>query len=89
METVYKYFLEGRITKLELPVGSELLTAHEQEGKICVWVEQNREAGMAGSVEIELHAIPTGGDVPTNSLYVGTVFIGDLVWHIYLVEEHI
>jgi len=61
----------------------KVLTVHEQNGVPTIWYETVEKPMIP--VEVRFVTVATGGDVPENSVYVGTTFCGNYVWHIYQV----
>jgi hypothetical protein len=54
--------------------------------EICLWAEV---PNVLPIVTRTFRVVPTGGDVPprTHGHYVGTVFDGPFVWHVYEVTS--
>ena len=82
-KTIYKYELMGPKAKIDIPMGGRVLTAHEQRGRIQLWVEV-----VVGDLQMEertFQAIGTGHKFDDLGLfYIATVFMENgLVWHIY------
>ncbi len=86
MRSVWKYKLDGGRTTLVLPRSSKVLCVGLQNRtSIQVWVEQNTADDVPG-ITYEFYVIGTGHELPRDNAimhYVGTVFQGALVWHIY------
>jgi len=82
MNRIYKYSLgtmSGRITVAMHPVVN-ILSVGEQSGELIIWAEV--EAGKP--TETQYFAIAwTGWEPPDNSIYIGTVQMNGLVYHIY------
>lgn len=66
-----------------IPEGAEILSVHEQEGNICMWVlldptaeKERRSFQVFGTG----HVVP---DIPMK--FIGTVHMyrGELVWHVF------
>lgn len=75
------------ISKIEVPQGSRVLTAHEQNGELAVWYEVPDPDSLdePASVWLTFFLVPTGGAVPAQATaYLATVFIEWTVWHVYL-----
>ena len=52
-----------------------------QSGTLTIWAEVDPiEEEEDKSI---IHIIPTGGTVPPDSLHLGSVLDGPLVWHVY------
>lgn len=92
MKTVFKYPLRSQgINIVQMPFGAKVLCVHDQAGVVCLWahvdivdaatfqvndaaVVQNREFFVMG----------TGWPMPLGEFeYVGTAFVGRLVWHVW------
>ena len=87
MKTIYKYPLEITDRQvIEIPAGSEILSAQMQRGQLCLWVlVHTYEAPRHRDVYI----FGTGNPIPQGfdrgyCLFVGTVQQGPLVWHIFI-----
>lgn len=86
MRTIHKLALRGTATTHVISVTHKLLSVgHDRNGCACVWVECYDDPDVA-KTEIRFAAIGTGGEVPRNARYVGTVFELPLVWHIYQLQ---
>lgn len=79
---VHKYTLPN-VGWNELVVGQRPITrcVHEQHDKLTVWVEATE--GAPQSVRRSFFVAGTGQPLPKGVLYVGTAFVGSLVWHVY------
>ncbi len=55
-----------------------------QDGRIFAWAEAE---GTGGASTRTFCVIPTGGNVPYAGTYLGTVFDGLYVWHMYEVVK--
>ena len=67
-----------------MPIGSEVVTVAAQGQSICVWAVVDTEQGVYE--ERKFHVYGTGHELPENHedhIYIGTVFIGHLVFHVY------
>lgn len=83
MKTVYKYKLLPKIT-IELPRDAKPLCVAAQGDDLCMWCEvltQNETEHRTFEVFGTGHAIPQ--DMGIECRYVGTAFMGSLVWHVY------
>jgi len=83
MRTVFKYQLEivdHQIIKV--PSVWRALSVAEQDGKLCIWFQVDSEHAKE---DVLVHIVGTGNLVPTDAgLYIGTVVIDQLVWHVYV-----
>lgn len=82
MKTVWKYKLDSR-SVLAMPMGSQILTVHEQEGKVCLWalVEPDMEYETRKFV-----IIGTGQALSEKPYrYIGTTYLegGAFVFHVF------
>lgn len=84
---IFKYELE--ITDLQTistPIGSEVISAKEQNGKLCIWALVDLRCG---NIDKPIRIVGTGHDIEFNigdySFYfVDTVVMSNgLVWHVY------
>lgn len=81
MSVIHKYYLEPVLTTLQLPAGAKVLTVGVQKSAVCLWAEVDLERGWQ---ERQFLTIPTGVNVDLyKSIYIGTVFMEDLVFHVY------
>ena len=89
MRTIYKYAVEpthAGPTEITLPVGSIPLAVDVQDHVIFVWIEQARQSNADEVQKHTFHVLGTGWDMPDTDArmdYIGTVFQGPFVWHIY------
>ena len=69
-----------------MPVGSQLLKAHEQDGQIMLWALV--PLGQTKLVDFEYQIVATGQKVDAETYvsmaYFDTVFVGSYVWHIFI-----
>jgi hypothetical protein len=82
MRTVYKYPLKVS-EHIPIPKGGKILSVAEQNGEIFLWVEVDTTQEVEGRFFI---VYGTGWMIDEESIYVGTVHSGLLVWHIYEVK---
>lgn len=89
MNSIYKYELQftmglgGTSCNVYVPKPVKLLTVGLQAGKIHAWYEVAKSEMNGETTEIKFFLFGTGWDVPEGLTYVGTVFQGSYVWHIY------
>lgn len=90
MKVVYKYVLENRnpneygIDTLTIPISFRLLHAGIQNNQITIWIEVDpSDEKVTRRVQI----VPTGKEIPSRMIYIGTVFQESFVWHIYMENE--
>ena len=86
---IFKYELPGYETeKLVLPQGSKVLSAGEQDGILCVWVQLNEQGPP---MEFTFYIYHTGYDMrllKLNTAFVNTVQMrSGLVYHVFYKTE--
>jgi hypothetical protein len=86
MKTIHKYELAGVVTPISTYEGVRFLHVDTQRERITVWAEVNT---LDRECLRTLHLVPTGGDVPRQATYVGSVLIdeGTFVFHVYVEER--
>lgn len=82
MKTVYKYPLG----EVQLPKGAKILTVSHQNGNFVMWAEVDTEQVLEHRT---FEVFGTGWEMPTykEMAYIGTMFEGAFVWHVYEVLE--
>jgi len=84
MKTIYKYQIYPYQTVYNLPEGSDILKAGVQDGEIYIWAEVDPDQPLK---EGTILVVGTGHELPDRELgYIDTVFLDDLVFHIYIGE---
>jgi len=88
MRKVYRYILDKRVTKLEVPYGATILKVGLRRGEeFSVWMEVDLEedGSIQNTEEIVFYQIRTNEEIPAESAYVDTVEIEetDFIYHIY------
>ena len=81
MRTIYKYVLSSD-TSIDMPVGAELLSVHQQEGKVCLWALIATEAAKESR---RFLTYGTGHVIPDKKIhYLGTVYLyNGMVFHVF------
>ena len=84
--TIYKYELEITTAQtVTLPEDRVILSVANQNGKLCMWVDVNKEYDSTDDLTIYLFG--TGHPIPSYlkraMIFVGTVIIDPFVWHVY------
>lgn len=80
---IYKYHLKvADVQKIFMPKGAEILSVGTQEYDVCIWASVNPE------LEPELRVFQIVGTghgeyEPRLTEFLGTVFAGQYVWHIF------
>lgn len=81
MKTIYKYGLG----EVQLPKGAKILTVSHQNGNFVMWAEVDTERVPEHRTFV---VFGTGWEMPDVKMsYVGTIFEGAFVWHVYEVLE--
>ena len=82
---IYKYPLEVvPVQKVELPLRSDIIAAQNQDNELYIWAIVN--PSNPPSIK-EIHIVGTGFEFDDQPLiYIDTVQIGRLVWHVFEVE---
>jgi hypothetical protein len=80
---IWKYKLEiTDLQSVQMPVGAIVLSVHRQGPDLCLWSMVDPSEPMQAR-HFEVHG--TGNQMPDGGkrLYVGTVVVGALVWHVF------
>ena len=82
---IRKYTLDTSAPlKLNIPKGAIVLTVHEQNNKICIWLAVPSDGVHEDRVFV---VFPTGEYIQTGMgidySYLGTAFTGKTVWHVF------
>lgn len=88
MARIFKYEIPHTEKKynLVLPVNSVLIHLGSQNGKICIWAEIDPDETEETIIPLEI--IGTGWGFESEGKYhLGTVQMGNFVWHIYEVYD--
>jgi triacylglycerol esterase/lipase EstA (alpha/beta hydrolase family) len=62
--------------------GAVIRAVGMQGGEIYAWAETPVQANPLTDTRT-FRVVPTGGDLPDPGAFVGTVFDGPFVWHVY------
>lgn len=86
MTQVWKFVVTDDVHGVAMPKGAKILTAHEQDGNICLWaeVQPNNESEFR-----YFEIFGTGHEMSAKDRqYIGTAFLmgGRLVFHVYEVK---
>jgi len=82
---IYRYSLDKRETKIELPSDFEILkVAIRRESELSVWIMLNPEEELTDSVTFSL--IRTNEDVPLGMEYLDTIEVEetDFIYHVFV-----
>ncbi len=83
MITIFKY-PAVHATIIEIPEVHETLhVAFHQDQDLHMWLQVDTETPYK-RVMVDIHGTSDEVEDPQNKRYVGTVFKGALVWHVYL-----
>ena len=84
MRAVYKFSLgypsTGAYQIVDLPMHYNICAVHMQNDRLMVWVDHYTET-MTYPWEFFIYG--TGFEIPPGLDFVGTVFSGTWVWHVY------
>lgn len=90
MLTIHKYPLREStaVQSVAMPVAAEILSCQVQRGTICLWATVYDDPGQPMYWR---KFIIRGTGYPLDGLigpqHVGTVQMGDLVWHVFEVQQ--
>ena len=78
---IYKY----QLTLVEsqyvtMPEGADVLSTGLQNGIITIWAKVNPNNP---SIAYAFYIVGTGGEVPNNTEFIGTVMQDRFVWHVF------
>jgi hypothetical protein len=77
----YRISAEQEQTTVAIREGAIIRAVGVQRSReICLWAEVPDDAPV---ITRTFRVIGTGGDVPDPGTYLGTVFDGTFVWHVY------
>ena len=84
MKVIHKHIIHPDSPVINVPINSTILSVHEQEDRICVWVEC--DFTDITNLEIIFEVYGTGVEMPPGDrLFIDTVHLygGSLVFHVY------
>ena len=84
MNTIYKYKIPVGGDSIAMPEGAKILSVGVQGDSLMLWAEVNpHRKKYPRQVEV----FGTGHEIHSNMWvsreFIGTVFMSDLVWHVY------
>jgi len=95
-KTIWKAVLSPYppIQQVSMPASAEIISAHEQGGQVAIWFKCDAPKAMSPlamvTPEAELRQpyialVPTGGIVPEDGKFIGTVLMhgGSFVLHVF------
>jgi hypothetical protein len=87
MGKIWKYVINRvDVMCLDLPDGAEVLTAAMQNGDITLWILVDPNAELR---KRPFYVVGTGNPFPPEAkTFIGTVFDGPFVWHIFEGAPH-
>ena len=81
-DVIFKYPLAWvRVVEVALPVAMKPLRLAMQGSVVTLWAAVDTKTPLQLR---KITRVPTGGEVPENSVYPGTVDIDWTVWHYFL-----
>lgn len=85
MKTIYKYPIEVTdIQKIKLPFDSLIISVLNQNGKLVIYALVDTEEKDTEERTIRIFGTGNPCDVEEFDYnFLGSVFMGDLVWHIF------
>lgn len=85
MKKIFKYTIQtpSQNPSVQLPVGAKILKVGVQDDKIVFWAEVDTY-NVIETKHFEVFG--TGWELPEDStlVYLGTVFMGEYVFHVYV-----
>lgn len=82
MLTIYKYLLKPGLSKIEMPIGAEILHVAEQNRELCLWARLHLEERRPKEIR-KFYAAMTG-EADVLGSYIGTVLTWDgFVFHFF------
>lgn len=81
--TVWKAVMASQRCAVWLTAGARFLHVGSQDDHVCVWALVDPEAERCS---YDLVAYGTGRPIAPGDEYLGTAFVGDLVWHVFKEE---
>lgn len=83
MLTIHKYTIEPvDQIRVKMPAGAKILTVAGKSGEVFLWAQVDTERPMEAR---HFSVYGTGWEIDSeiNEEYIGTVFVGALVFHVY------
>lgn len=84
---VFKYDISqpGDTVTVSMPVGAKVLHVGMQNRVLRAWADVPDHA--AAHESRRFYTAGTGWEVPSDGVFVGTVFDGEYVWHVFELVE--
>ena len=74
------------VAEIDMPRGARILSTAAQDGNIRVWALTDHVQALSETRRVQV--LGTGWQVPEDALdgydFLGTVLIGELVWHVWV-----
>jgi hypothetical protein len=86
MKTIWKYQLVLEdFQEIEMPKASRIIsTGIDPMGDLCIWAEVFTDFSEENKESKTIAIVGTGNPMPIDPvLYIGTVPMGQFVWHVY------
>jgi hypothetical protein len=82
---IWKYLLEVTdIQAIQIPVGSRILSADNQNGDLCLWaIVPTQNATEDRCIEIIGTGNPVLEAIGLTRRFIGTVIMRPFVWHVF------
>lgn len=81
--TIWKYVLRVIDSQLvAMPEGAQILSAHVQNGELCIWALVNPGA-VKKPRTIEINGTGHRLSSKVNRRFIGTVLVHQFVWHVF------
>lgn len=79
-KVIHKFAVHPDRQEIFAPRNAEILSVGMQDGEIIVWMTVNPQEPF---LYHRVYVVGTGREVPSHCKFVGTVFDGPFVWHIF------
>ena len=87
MNTIYKHAVElTDRQEILVPGFVRCLKVEMQNGKPCIWTEVDLKR-QDEFFALWVYVVGTGHLIPESTEYLGTVFDGSFVWHIFVNQQ--
>jgi len=84
MNTIYKYEIPVGGGAIQMPNSAKILSVGVQGESLMLWAEVDPErSGYQRQVEVFGTGHPIRNEMCVSREFIGTVFMSDLVWHVY------
>ncbi len=82
---IYKTILDVlTVQEIELPVGSQILSAKQQYDNICLWYKLN--PSITEKETYRVYVVPTGQEVSEDTIFLNTILMysDTVVLHVFI-----